>query len=151
MVKESVSILGIRKKTILYHTNFFGTECVCVMEPISEKEETELDDALDLTKTGVYVLNNGTAVVKHDIKLYGAVDLNNLSDLEAINQHCLCDENFRSFVYSNFNYETGEVTLINKKMNYHPTCDNLTWFKHNHCLLGKPKRVIIYTTPKVKL
>lgn len=151
MPKKEVSILGVYKKTILCHTNNFGTDEVIVMEPITQEQENEIDNSFAKHGEIRFIRQNGQILHKENIKLYGDVDLSSKEDLAAIEKFQFIDENWRSFVYSNFDYDKGVVELVNGKFKYYPTKDPILWFKYNHCLIGKPNKVIIYTTPKAKL
>lgn len=151
MSKTETSILGIYKKTILCHINNFGTEEVYVMEPITQEQEDAIDNSFNQYGEIRFVRNNGDILKKQNIKLYGDVNLDSEEDLAAIEKYQFIDENWRSFVYSNFDYERGVVGLIDGKFMYYPTKDPILWFKYNHCLIGKPDKIIIYKIPKINL
>ena len=51
---------------------------------------------------------------------------------------------------SNFDYNTGYVYSNNEDIfKTHDTWNKIDWFKFNHCLIGKPERIIIYRINKV--
>lgn len=151
MSRKEVSVLGIYKKTILCHTNNFGTEEIYVMEPITQEQEDAIDNSFNQYGEIRFIRSNGNIIGKQNIKLYGDVNLNSEEDLAAIEKYQFINEDWRSFVYSNFDYERGIVGLVNGKFMYYPTKDPILWFKYNHCLIGKPNKIIIYKIPKVNL
>ena len=151
MLKKEVSIQGLYKKTILCHINNFGAEEVYVMEPITQEQENEIDNSFAEYGEIRFTRSNGDILKKQNIKLYGDVNLDNDDDLNAIEKYQFIDEDWRSFIYSNFDYERGTVGLVKDKFKYYPTKDPILWFKFNHCLIGKPKKIIIYKIPKLKL
>lgn len=151
MSRKEVSVLGIYKKTILCHTNNFGTEEVYVMEPITQEQENEIDNSFSRYGEIRFVRHNGDILRKENIKLYGDVNLDSEEDLAAIEKYQFIDEDWRSFIYSNFDYQRGTVGLVDGKFKYYPTKDPILWFKYNHCLIGKPNKIIIYRIPKLKL
>ena len=117
MLKE-LNILGIRKKTIVAR---FDKAQIAVMEAIDEKTEKNIEK--------LHPWFNG----KEDCKIIKRI-LPMSSDI-AGNQ-----------MRSGFNYESGIVNSVDGEFRWHPAVDPIKWFKYNHCLLGKPKRVIVYKT-----
>jgi hypothetical protein len=53
-------------------------------------------------------------------------------------------------IHSNFNYQEG-YALVEGIAKTYPTFDIIEWFKYNHCLIGKPARIIIYKCKKENL
>lgn len=144
---QKINITGIRSKVIM---NRLGANFL-MMEELSEKDNDVLDTAAEYDKEISILVDNKYIVRGRDIFLYGEVDLNNKEDLELLmNTDIMTDEvNNASNIPSDFNYETGDV-YKDKDGIYkcHDTWNKLDWFKFNHCLLGKPKRIIIYRINK---
>ena len=146
MLEKEISIVLNHKQTILCHTNDFGVDSVYIMSELTEEEENYIDSD-DCNK----VVRNGKNISKDKIKMYGDINLSNEDDLDLIEKYNLVDENFRSFIYSNFNYNRGTITTIDGKLKWYPTMDAINWFKFNHCIIGKPKKIIVYKLPKALL
>jgi hypothetical protein len=122
------------------------------MEPITLQQEHAID-----INHGLILKNTNEEDFRVDIRdiyLYGHINLNNISDINAIINKNLVDnrvlENCNRLP-SNFNYEKGTITPISEIYKEAPTYDPLAWFKYNHCLIGKPERVIVYRTTKSNL
>ena len=53
-----------------------------------------------------------------------------------------------NWIESNFNYENGTITSNSEGIyKGYQTWQFLKWFKYNYCLIGKPKRILIYHYP----
>lgn len=136
MLKE-LNLLGIRKKTIVAR---FDKAQIAVMEAIDEKTEKNLDK--------LYAWSNGKEIINKDkVFLYGEVNINDNEDRKVIRRVCpMSDDIAGNQMHSGFDYESGIVHLIDNEFRWHPAIDPIEWFKYNHCLLGKPKRIIVYKT-----
>ena len=140
---QKINIMGIRSKVILNRldSNFL------IMEELSEKDNEMLDVAVEYEKEVNILIDNKYTIRNRDIFLYGEIDLNNNDDVQLLlNTDIITDNiNNASNIPSDFDYETGDV-YKNKDGIYkcHDTWNKIDWFKFNHCLLGKPKRIIIY-------
>lgn len=144
------NILGIKKRTILNRSN----NMFMYMEPISEKEEQLIDDSKEQFSTIRFKTKEGFILKPDDIFLYGEVDLNNPNDIDFINKKdILSMEPFMNmWMNSNFNYDKNTITSDERCIFLkHDTFNKLEWFKFNYCLIGKPKRIIIYQIPKIVL
>lgn len=143
-------ITGIRSSVIL---NKFLSN-VLVMEELSEQDEAEIDNSAELTN-GMYFMkkvgNQYIRISSRDIFLYGEIDINNKADLELIKKADIITQevNMAANIPSNFDYENG-IVRSNKEgiFKTHDTWNKIDWFKFNHCLIGKPKRIIIYRIHK---
>lgn len=138
--------MGIRSKVIL---NRNGNSYL-VMESITEKEEQELDTLADLEQMR-YIVDNKYIVNSESIFLYGQINLNDKNDINLLlKSHIITPEiNNAANIPSNFDYETGDVYADKDGIfKCHDTWNKIDWFKFNHVLLGKPKRVIIYKIVK---
>jgi len=106
------------------------------MRAITQKEEDRLDKYSD--KSAIY--------------FYGDLDFNKASDIDSIKRYGLVETNNRGLIYSNFNYEEGlfglvdnyEMGKLEKVIKWGPCNDPVAWLKYNHCLLGKPDKVMVY-------
>lgn len=83
---------------------------------------------------------------------YGDIDVNKPDDIKIIRDTNIIEKEGKGMLYSNFNYEAGSFALVDrhngvemeKAVEWAPCSDPLEWFKYNHCLLGKPKYVVVY-------
>lgn len=137
---QETNLLGIRKQTILCH---FEKICdLAVMKEITETDEKNIDKGLRF--------NTGTQFIERDkIILYGEIDFNNKNDVKLIkNKNLMFPEIVSNIVYSTFDYKSGIATPINNVYKMTIEVDPVKWFMYNYCLIGKPKRVIVYKTTK---
>ena len=143
--------MGIRSSVVL---NKFDHNYL-VMEQLSEEDEHYID-ATDSTEGGMHFIKKVNSkthirIPSRDIFLYGEIDINNHSDLELIkNSDIITNEvNMATNIPSNFDYESGDVfSDSNNIIKTHDTWNRIDWFKFNHCLIGKPNRIIIYRINK---
>ena len=137
---QEINLLGIRKQTILCH---FEKICdLAVMKEITETDEKNIDKGLRF--------NTGTQFIERDkIILYGEIDFNNKNDVKLIkNKNLMFPETVSNIVYSTLDYKSGIATSINNVYKMTIEVDPVKWFMYNYCLIGKPKRVIVYKTTK---
>lgn len=137
---QEINLLGIRKQTILCH---FEKICdLAVMKEITETDEKNIDKGLRF--------NTGTQFIERDkIILYGEIDFNNKNDVKLIkNKNLMFPKIVSNIVYSTFDYKSGIATSINNVYKMIIEVDPVKWFMYNYCLIGKPKRVIVYKTTK---
>mgnify|MGYP000000621115 FL=1 len=137
---QEINLLGIRKQTILCH---FEKICdLAVMKEITETDEKNIDKGLRF--------NTGTQFIERDkIILYGEIDFNNKNDVKLIkNKNLMFPKIVSNIVYSTFDYKSGIATSINNVYKMTIEVDPVKWFMYNYCLIGKPKRVIVYKTTK---
>lgn len=139
--------MGIRSSVIL---NKYKADWL-IMEEITEEQEKEIDIRGDIDEI-YYITKSNVKIPAKDIFLYGEIDLNSHSDLELLKKADIITQevNNAANIPSDFDYETGIVTSNeDDRFLCHDTWNKLDWFKFNHCLLGKPERVIIYRINKV--
>lgn len=137
---QEINLLGIRKQTILCH---FEKICyLAVMKEITETDEKNIDKGLRF--------NTGTQFIERDkIILYGEINFNNKNDVKLIkNKNLMFPKIVSNIVYSTFDYKSGIATSINNVYKMTIEVDPVKWFMYNYCLIGKPKRVIVYKTAK---
>lgn len=136
MLKE-INILGTKKKVIVAR---FDKSTIAIMKPIDEKIEDHIN------KLNPYDAGK-EFVDKNRIYIYGEVDLNNDEDCKLIkNLFPMHDSIMGNQIHANFDYETGTVSPIDGNIRWTIEVDPFKWFKYNYCLIGKPKRIIVYKT-----
>lgn len=141
MIETTYSLLGLRKSTLLFHIKKNDkTISQTIMRELTKDEELQCEDK---SLSHVHV-NDKFSIDKRHIILYGEVDLNNPDDIESIKQFCYIPEDYDAHVHSKFDYERGEFTTIEGIAKSHITFDPVLWFKYNYCLIGKPKKILIY-------
>ncbi|UVY48252.1 MAG: hypothetical protein [Bacteriophage sp.] len=113
------------------------------MRPITEEDEQNLDKF-------EYLNIDNKHIDKKDIYCYGEINLSSNDDVEYIKKFSLLDTDNGGTIHSNFNYQEG-YALIEGIAKTYPTFDIIEWFKYNHCLIGKPARIIIYKCKKENL
>nr|UVN01071.1 MAG: hypothetical protein [Bacteriophage sp.] len=113
------------------------------MRPITEEDEQNLD------KWECINVDN-KRIDKKDIYCYGEINLSSNDDVEYIKKFSLLDTDNGGTIHSNFNYQEG-CAIIEGIAKTYPTFDIIEWFKYNHCLIGKPTRIIIYKCKKENL
>ena len=144
---QKINIMGIRSSVIL---NKYKADWL-IMEEITEEQENEIDVRGDMDEI-YYITKNNIKISAKDIFLYGEINLDNHVDLELLRKADIITQevNNAANIPSNFDYDEGDVYADkNDIFRVHDTWDKLDWFKFNHCLLGKPNRVIIYRINKV--
>lgn len=151
MYEKEINLLGIRKRAILLHSKTpHGVE-LTIMEPITEEQEIRIDKSSDYFGELQYESKHGT-IHQRDIYLYGNIDFNSKDDLSVIKRFNLVDPDLNSFKYTTFNYDKG-TAIVNSEgiTKLSPSIDCVEWFKYNYCLIGKPKRIIVYKLLKYML
>lgn len=137
---QEINLLGIRKQAILCH---FEKICdLAVMKEITETDEKNIDKGLRF--------NTGTQFIERDkIILYGEIDFNNKDNIKLIkSKNLMFPEIVSNIIYSTFDYKSGIATSINNVYKMTIEVDPVKWFMYNYCLIGKPKRIIVYKTTK---
>jgi hypothetical protein len=137
---QEINLLGTRKQAILCH---FEKICdLAVMKEITETDEKNIDKGLRF--------NTGTQFIERDkIILYGEIDFNNKDDIKLIkSKNLMFPEIVSNIIYSTFDYKSGIATSINNVYKMTIEVDPVKWFMYNYCLIGKPKRIIVYKTTK---
>ena len=146
MLKKN--IMGIRSSVIL---NRFKSNYL-VMESITKEQEEEIDLSGELYDEMFFIKDNKYRIPARDIFLYGEININNKEDLMLINKSDIITQevNIAANIPSNFDYNTGDVYSNNEDIfKTHDTWNKIDWFKFNHCLIGKPERIIIYRINKI--
>ena len=82
--------------------------------------------------------------------IFGCLFLLN-DDIGIIKKFNLLDDSDKgNIVPSGFDYLEG-VAHHDGVIKYKPTWDVVEWFKYNHCLIGKPERIVIFQCSKSSL
>ena len=136
-----INLLGIRTKAILSRTKVGGNNIYTVMRPITKEQEKELDDKERLEI-------DGFVISKDNIYCYGEFNVNNDEDLNYIKKFNIINLDEENSIYSNLDFETGEVTIEGNLAKVYCCYDPIKWFKYQYLLIGKPNRIIIYKCPK---
>lgn len=143
-MEKKINLLGIRKKVVLCRIRDMH-EKIIVMMPITAEQEKELDEneALCLDEDC-----NNLTIDKRSTICYGEVDIDNEEDANAIKKFGLLGSGETdNIVYSNADYKTGVCTFDNVPKQF-STSDAILWYRHNACLIGNPKRVVIFKCNK---
>lgn len=120
--------------------------------PLTEEEENQLDECLEKNGTleiGIKLPNGQHYYIRDgNIYLYGEVNLNNPEDIRLIKSKPLTPEEVYgspAVVYAGLDYSTGIIHADEEGFfRWFHTWDNVKWFMHNHVLIGKPKRILIF-------
>lgn len=144
-MRKRKNILGIKKRVILARFDFNSI----VMEAIDENDEKSLDKQNE--KDNINYFFNNLCLKNKDIVLYGEINLEDKKDIKYLEKYknIICNPDaISNWIESNFDYEKGTITS-NCEGIYkgYQTWQFLKWFKYNYCLIGKPKRILIYHYP----
>lgn len=126
------------------------TSFTVIMEAITKEQEARIDNSSKYFGITRYERSDGVIIKDKDIYMYGEINLNDDNDLNIIEKFNLINDN-GEWIYSNFDYDEGTITSINKKFKTHQTWNPILWFMYCHCLIGKPERIIVYKTGITKL
>lgn len=148
-MKKIINVLGKTKSQVLSRfSTEIRTPCV-IIEPITEEIEDKIDAAIKYG--GAVKLKSKHIVTKNDIYVYGDVNIKSKADIDYLNKFkkiILNPYNMCTFIPNSFNYEKGTYTEVDGVAKGSPfQSDYLAWFKYNYCLIGKPKKIIIYHYP----
>lgn len=147
MYEKQMNIMGKFKRTILNHSK----EGIIVLQVLTDKEEQQIDKSEKEYGELKYLFDKKYLIRAKNIYLYGDLNLNNKEDIKLIDKfkNVICDDlNPANWIYSNINFETGEVTS-NEEGIYkgYSTTNYMKWFLYNYLLIGKPKKIIVYSIP----
>ncbi len=146
-----VKVFGTKKIVTLSRFNENSRVPSVVMEAIDEKDEEEIDAIIKYG--GSIKLKSKNVVNKEDIYVYGDININSKSDISylekfkriILNPYTMC-----TFIPTNFDFKAGSYScsvLTGSTIGSPFQSDYLKWFKWNYCLLGNPKKIIIYHYP----
>jgi hypothetical protein len=121
-----------------------GSNVFTVMLPLTEEQEKILD------RDERIEIDNKT-ITKDNIYCYGEIDVDNPEDISYIRKFNIINLDASNSIYSNYDYDTGEVILEGNVAKVHDCYDVVKWFKYNYLLIGKPSRILIYKGKKEEL
>lgn len=147
-MKKVINVLGKNKIEVLSRFSE-NTKFPCViLAPIDEETEKRIDAAIKYG--GSIKLDKNHIITKNEIYTYGDIDLNSKADLEylkkfkkiILNPYTMC-----TFIPTSFDYKSGTYITTDGIAKGSPfQFDYLKWFKWKYCLIGKPKKIIIYNS-----
>lgn len=150
MAEKIINLFGIRQKIILCRTEIVKGKTIKVyMEPITEEQEIRIDNSIKYYGELRYERFDKTIITSKDIYLYGEINFKDDNDINQINRLNLIDDK-GAYIYSTFNYDKGNYSTIDYQIKCSPTWNPIYWFMYCHCLIGKPKRIIVYREPIIK-
>ena len=117
---------------------------------ITEEQEARIDKSKQYFGAIRHTKEDGQIIDGKDIYVYGEINFGSEEDCNILNRFHLLD-NDNCFVYSGFNFDKGTIVLKENKVKWYQTTNNIKWLQFNHCLIGKPERIIIYNIDKKKL
>lgn len=149
MYQKSMNIMGIKRRVVLNHSD---KSSKIVLQVLTDSEEEQIDNSILKYGELTYLLDDKIKIRAKDIYLYGDINLENQDDIKLLEKFnkIICDEYAVSnFIYSDVNYKTGRVYSDDRGIYLGYTCMNWNkWFNFNYLLLGKPKKIIIYSVSK---
>ena len=153
-MKGTKNLFNTQKQVLLSRSD--KKEYGVFMEIISEKTEKELDRQMNIYNSFTYNNLHGKQIKSSSVYLYGEVNLDSKKDINYLlkfKNAILNPFDSGNCYYTSFDYETGEIQYNEQKQAY--LCvnfidDYLKWFKYNYCIIGKPKRIIIYKYPLIR-
>lgn len=148
MNEQKISVLGTLQRIVLCHFDECGKKVYIIMEPLSKKDEDNIEELI-AHKRHIYFKNNfGEIIDENNILTYGEINLNKKSDIELIEGLKVVNQDSGNWIPSTFNYDDATVLtqdgIIKKYLTFNPILN----FKYCHCRLGKPNRIIIYSIVK---
>lgn len=153
MENELINLMGIQKKAVL--ARFRST--VVEMSELTDEEEIKIEKNKDAILGVTIKLKNGCSFNCKNIILYGDIDFKSKADLRYIKSkktRLINLDSDQNILKSNFDYELGGYRKLYKPATkstheeyvdgWYPTYNVIKWLKYNHCLIGKPKKIVIY-------
>lgn len=122
------------------------------MEAIDDSQEDRIDKSAKYFGKMRHTSRDGkTHIPAEQIYMYGEVNLDDPKNIRMIEDMNLVDPDLRSWMPVDFNYNKGIVTQKQDIAKMSPTRDAVLWFKYVHCMIGKPKRIIVYRVNEYEL
>ncbi len=148
MYEKQMNIMGKFKRTILNRSK----EGTIVLQVLTDIEEKQIDKSEKEYGELVYVFDKKYKIGAKNIYLYGDINIDNKEDINLINKfkNIICEIYSPSnFIYSNLDYNTGIIKSDERGIykGYY-TSNYMKWFLYNYLLIGKPKKIIIYSIPQ---
>lgn len=141
--------MGRRKFIVLSRFDSDASVPCVRLEAIDEEIENKIDA---LIKYGGFVkLNSGVTIIKNDVYVYGDINIKSKADIQYLNKFekiILNPYTMTTFIPTSFDYDKSNYVEEDGVAIGSPFQSNyLKWFKYNYCLIGKPKKIIIYHYP----
>lgn len=143
-------LFNTSKKVILSRSD--KGDYAVFMEAITEETEKNIDKQLNAKDFFNYKGLKGNLITNSSTYLYGEINLENPKDIKYLMKFknaILNSLDYHMWYYTSFDYKTGNITAneegIFKGINF--IANPIMWFKYQYCILGKPKRIIIYKQP----
>ena len=130
--------------SIMEHKHGIGSYAINIA-PLTEEQEEILDRGNEIIAVydDIKYTIRPTSVIA-----YGEIDLNfDSDDVNTLDEFDLMrDANMPCYLPSLFNYEKSCTYKDNKREDYKytETYDTITVLRYKHCIIGKPKRIIIF-------
>lgn len=127
------------------------------MEAITEDDEKNIDKQNKENSSFRFKTTAGSIVNNNNTYLYGEINLDNKKDVNYLlkfHKVILNPYDYHNWYYTSFDYETGNIFYNDLRKAYigiNFISDVIKWFKFNYCIIGKPKRIIIYKQPNRRL
>ena len=120
------------------------------MEAITEEQEAHIDKSKQYFGAIRHTKEDGQIIDGKDIYVYGEINFGSEEDCNILNRFHLLDNDNRKKKTKKKN-DKGTIVLKENKIKWYQTTNNIKWLQFNHCLIGKPERIIIYKIDKKKL
>lgn len=143
MTEKTINLLGIRKKAVLSRFKKINSEFHLIMLPLTDEQEIEIEENDKLGLKDVFIDEKGNNINKSNIYFYGELNMENDNDLNYIEYANIINNDFVR-IPININYKDGIVTTVNGIVKYYDTNNPFKWFRYNHLLIGKPKKIIVF-------
>lgn len=117
---------------------------------ITHEQEIKIDKSKIYYGEIRFVDENNNHIRYKDIYMYGEVNVDSDGDLALIERYNFIPKE-GGWMYSNFDYEEGNYITTKLRHLQFPTYNAIDWFLYNHCLIGKPKRIIVYANNPIKI
>lgn len=145
-MKKKINILGLHSEGMMICRINSTAKKVIVIEPLTKEQEDDIDKSKKYYGDIRFINKNDKTIEAKDIYLYGEINFDNEEDLYHIEQFNLIN-NDGAWIYTNVDYDTGDVYSINNSFKTSQIYNPIEWFKYCHLLIGKPNRVIVYKKP----
>ena len=127
---------------MICHFDNIKNRYIVIIEPITEEQEERIDKS-KLYYGQLHYEKDDIIVEGRNIIMYGEINIKDKDDIDLINHFNLINVD-GSWIYSNFDYKKGIAVINDDKTFTYPTYNALEWFKYCYCMIGKPKRIIVY-------
>lgn len=142
-MERTYPVVQVGNITTICHSDGVTGSLLSVIEAITEKECYAIRERTRKGEPPYFSPKYGQ--IFYDNCFYGTLDFDNDPKTLAAAAHFANIEDVQGFwVPSNFNYEDSTVTTIEGITKGSPSWNCEKILKYCHCMIGKPKYVIIY-------